>query len=100
MTFLSDYNDSIEPQFAAKLIMALSVKAKVQLGTLTGTDPTYGQEISMIRTILEADTSNVKQFTRIFAANGVNNSSSDLQIQTAVDNNWLDLAKIWDPDVT
>ena len=79
--------------------MALSVKAKIQLGTLTSTDPSYGQEISMIRHILEADTDSVQQFTRIFAANGINNSNTDAQIQTAVDNNWDDLAKVWDPDV-
>jgi len=100
MTLLSDYTESVEPKFAAKLIMALSVKAKVELGTMVSTDPDYGCQVMMIRHILEADPDSVQQFARIFAANGINNSSSDTQIQAAVDNNWDDLCKVWDPDVS
>lgn len=99
MTLLNDYNESVEPQFAAKLIMALSIKAKIELTTLVGTDPEYYMSITMIRHVLSADTSSVKQFTRIFAANGVNNDDTDVAIQAAVDANWDYLIKVFDPEV-
>jgi len=99
MTLLSNYNDSKEPQFGAKLLMAIAVKAKVELATLVNTDPEYGRQINMIRTALRANPESIYEFTRIFAANGINNDSTDTQIQTAVDNNWDALSKIFDPEV-
>lgn len=99
MTLLSSYNDSKEPQLGAKLLMAIAVKARVELATLTNTDPEYGRQISMIRAALRANPETILEFTRIFAANGITNDSTDTQIQTAVDSNWGALSKIFDPEV-
>jgi hypothetical protein len=101
MTLLSEYENSTNPDFRTKLIMALAHKVSGELATIAPGDPDnkYERYIMISRKVLNEDQTVMDFVARVAAQAGLSNASTDLEIQTAVDSAFDKVSKVFDPTV-
>ncbi len=101
MTLIDEYNNSMDPEFRTKLIMALAHKMAIELATISPGDPDnkYDRYVMMARKTLFEDQTNMSFVSRIAAQAGLSNSSTDAVIQAAVDGAFDKVSKVFDPTV-
>lgn len=102
MALLDEYNNSMDPDFRTKLIMAVAHKAATELGNVNPGDANnvYERYTMMCRKVLFEPQDAMTFLARIAAQAGLSNSSTDAQIQTAVDGAFDKISKVFDPTVT
>lgn len=87
--------------FTHRTNTALWGKARVELGLLVFTSPTptdnEKREARTIRDILRASPDGVAPVVRLLASADLSSLSTDLEVQTAVDNNWDKIVLLFDP---
>jgi len=100
-TLEEQYSNSTNEFFRNKLIMALAKKLGTELNGIAPGDPDnkYGRYIMLARKALNDDQTGMTFVARIVAAFDLHNGSTDPEIQTAIDNNFDRLSKMFDNDV-
>lgn len=97
MSDLTNKFQAIEQTLNNMVLMALASKAVSVLQTLKGTEDNYRGEILMARFVLSASPHQVGFVTRALVSAGFDKNSTDKQITDALDANWSNLAKLYDP---
>ena len=101
-TLKEKYNNSLNKEFQARLLMALAKRAGVELDILSGgtsTEPTYNRYIRMAQYVLNSTTTGILFFSRIGAAGNLSNANTDSEISTFAVDYWDTLSLLFDPNV-
>lgn len=101
MTLLDQYKVAVDVgSFAHRVSAALWEKSLTELAALTFTEPPTDKqkrEARAIRDILLASTASISPVVRLLASADLSDTSTDVQIQAAVDGNWDKIVLLFDP---
>jgi len=97
-TLLEKYDNSLDPEFKAKVLMAMVKRAGVELAALTGSETYYERYTTLARLIWEMESSDDNTtFAKVLAAGNFSNASTDQEISTAVTDNWDTISRAFGP---